>query len=123
MFEVGSPSFGLPILRLQLPELLQGLALLLLLKLCQVCFLLPFLFYFGVDWLAHQLNLLLVVFPSLKVKKEFMLHEKVMERITKPSASKSKVKVEDSRKLATEPIDLDVGSPKSSSTIRPMKRK
>ncbi|GMN45045.1 hypothetical protein TIFTF001_014238 [Ficus carica] len=64
-----------------------------------------------------------VTMSTPKVKKEFMSHDWVMERITKPLTPKGQAKVEDSRKLATKLIDLDIGSPKSYSSIRLLKRK
>ena len=52
-----------------------------------------------------------------------MSHDWVMKRISKPLTPKGKAKVEDSRKSATKLIDLNIGSLKSSSNIRLLKRK
>lgn len=65
------------------------------------------------------------LFAAPKVKKEYLSHAKVMENMgsAKSLAFRGKSKAGDLGKLVVEPIELDFGSPKSSSTSRSHKRK
>ncbi|GMN58685.1 hypothetical protein TIFTF001_027772 [Ficus carica] len=66
-----------------------------------------------------------IIMSTLKVKKEYISHAKVMEKMgsAKSPIFRGKGKAGDLGKSVVEPIDLDFGSSKFSSTSRSQKRK